>query len=140
MNPTLVTVNTHPNKGRSRPVSVPVAIPDLADVRKLAATLHAQGSSYHGRAWGWEVTYEPEIREAAAQVDVPNDQGGFTLQTMPLWMPASFTIGASGIWFFSLAWEDGVDQSPTAFLDDRNVAVEGDCDDSSPNLGEVGRG
>ncbi len=125
MNPTLVTVNTRSNKGRTRSVSVPLAIPALADVRQLATNLHAKGQSYQGRAWGWEVTYEPEIREAVAQVDVPDGQGGFTPQTMPLWMPASFTIGASGIWFFSLAWENGVDQSPVEFLDDRNVAKAG---------------
>lgn len=122
MNPTVVTVNTRPHNGRSRSVSVPLSIPELADVRKLAADLHAQTQPHHGRAWGWEVTYEPEIHEAAAHVDVPNGQDGFTTEVMPLWMPASFTIGESGVWFFSLMWENGVDEPPVEFLDDRNIA------------------
>lgn len=104
------------------PTSVPVTIPDLADVRRLAARLHDAGTAYLGRAWGWEVTYEPEVRAATAEVDVPDGQGGFTVQTMPLWMPASFTIGESGVWFFSLMWEEGVDQPPVEFLDNRNIA------------------
>jgi hypothetical protein len=49
--------------GHSRAVAVPVSIPDLSDVRKLAAHLHAPGQPYHDRVWGWEVTYEPELTE-----------------------------------------------------------------------------
>ncbi|MFN8489661.1 MAG: hypothetical protein U0350_18905 [Caldilineaceae bacterium] len=121
MNPTVVTIHTNPNKGHSRSVAVPVSIPDLDDVRALAARLHVAGQSSHDRAWGWEVTYEPELDEPEAEVEVPDGKGSFITQVMPLWTPASFTIGKSGVWFFSQLWENGSDQPPVEFLDDRNV-------------------
>jgi hypothetical protein len=121
MNPTLVTVNTHSDNGPSRAVAVPLFIPDLDEVRALAMRLHEDAHPYQGRAWGWEVTYEPEVTEPEAEVEVPDGKGGFITQTIPLWMAASFTIGESGVWFFSLLWENGVDQPPVEFLDDRNV-------------------
>jgi len=102
-------------------LSYTASIPDLSDVQKLAASLHATGQSYHDHVWGWEVTYEPELNEADAEVEVPDGKGGYTTQIMSLWTPASFVIGESGVWFFSLLWEHGVDQEPVAFLDDRNV-------------------
>lgn len=121
MSTTLVTVNTRPESGRSHAVTVPIAIPDLGEVRALAAKLYRNGVSYHGRAWGWQVTYEPELTEQDAEVNVPDGKGGFTTRTMFLWTPASFTIGESGVWFFSLMWENGADQDPVEFLDDRNL-------------------
>jgi hypothetical protein len=121
MNPTLVTVNTHETNGPSRAVAVPLFIPDLDEVRALAARLHKSAQPYHGRAWGWEVTYEPAVTEPDAEVEVPDGKGGFTIETMPLWMAASFTIGESGVWFFSLLWENGIDQPPVEFVDARNV-------------------
>jgi hypothetical protein len=121
MNATLVKLQTDPQQGRSRAVTVPVAIPALEDVRALATRLHANGESYHDRVWGWEVTYEPEIREPEAEVEVPDGKGGFVTEVMPLWMPASFTIGESGVWFFSLLWENGIDQPAVEFLDDRSL-------------------
>jgi hypothetical protein len=39
----------------------------------------------------------------------------------PFWSPASFTIGESGVWFYSLLWENGTDEVPVEFLDERNV-------------------
>jgi len=35
--------------------------------------------------------------------------------------PADFCIGESDIWFFSMMWEQGGDQPPVEFLDNRNV-------------------
>ncbi|MGC1376378.1 MAG: hypothetical protein WA821_09150 [Anaerolineales bacterium] len=35
--------------------------------------------------------------------------------------PADFWIGESGIWFYSLMWEDGKDKEPSAFLDERGI-------------------
>jgi hypothetical protein len=104
-----------------RTTAVLPTIPSLADVHNLAARLHTVGASYRGRVWGWEATYEPELSEEAAEVEIPDDNGGFTTQVMPLWSPASFTIGESGVWFFSMSWENGADQPPVEFLDDRNV-------------------
>jgi hypothetical protein len=121
MNPTLVTVNTHTDNGPSRAVAIPLFIPNLDEVRALAMRLHEDAQPYQGRTWGREVTYKPEVTEPDAEVEVPDGKGGFVTQTMSLWMAASFTIGESGVWFFSLLWENGVDQPPGEFLDDRNV-------------------
>lgn len=123
INTALITVNTHPDKGRSRTVSVRITIPDLQEVRALAAQLHNLGQSYQDRAWGWEVSYEPEIDEPEAEVQVPDHQGGFVSETMLIWTPASFTIGKSGVWFFSMQWENGTEQPPTEFLDDRSLVL-----------------
>jgi len=35
--------------------------------------------------------------------------------------PADFCIGESGIWFFSLMWEQGRDADPEEFLDDKGI-------------------
>lgn len=121
MNTTLVSVRTQPEKGRSRSVSVPVAIPDLLEVRAFAERLHRLGQSYQDRVWGWALSYEPEINEPEAEVQVPDGKGGFVTATMAIWTPASFAIGENGIWFFSLLWENGADQPPVEFLDDRNL-------------------
>ncbi len=121
MNSMLVKLQTNPAQGQTRAVTVPVVIPSLEDVRALALRLHEKGESYQDRVWGWEVTYEPEENEPQAEVEVPDGQGGFVTEVMPLWMPASFTIGESGIWFFSLLWENGKDQPAVEFLDDRSV-------------------
>ena len=91
------------------------------NIRVLAERLHAAGVPFNDRMWGWEVTYEPEIDEPDAEVDVPDGRGGFVTTPMPLWSPASFTIGESGVWLFSLSWENGSDQPPVEFLDDRNL-------------------
>jgi hypothetical protein len=72
-------------------------IPSLDEIRALAMRLHEDAHPYQGRAWGWEVTYDPEVMEPDAKVEVPDGKGGFITQTMPLWMAASFTIGESGV-------------------------------------------
>ena len=38
--------------------------------------------------------------------------------------PADFRIGESGIWFYSLMWEQGKDKEPVEFLDDRGIVTE----------------
>ena len=94
----------------------------LMEVRAFAERLHQLGKSYQDRVWGWELSYEPEVDEPAAEVEVPDGKGGFVTETMPLWTPASFAIGESGVWFFSLLWENGSDQLPVEFLDERNLS------------------
>ncbi|MBX3052649.1 MAG: hypothetical protein KF753_14295 [Caldilineaceae bacterium] len=121
MNTTLAVLQTQPKRGHSRSVTVPVSIPALEDVYALAMRLHKTGQPYSGRSWGWEVTYEPELSEPEAEVEVPDGKGGLVTQSMPLWMPASFTIGESGVWFFSLSWENGADETPVEFLDKRGI-------------------
>ena len=123
MRTTLVSTKPHPNPTRVRSGAVSFSIPEIEYVNELAKKLHNVNAPYHGEAWGWDITYEPEINEPEAVVDVPDGRGGFTTHLMPLWTPASFTIGESGIWFYSLMWENGADQLPVAFLDDRGVAI-----------------
>jgi len=98
-----------------------MAIPDVQEVRAFAERLHQLGQSYQDRVWGRELSYEPEINEPEAEVQIPNGKGGFVTETMSIWAPASFAIGESGVWFFSMLWENGVDQPPSEYLDDRNL-------------------
>jgi hypothetical protein len=91
----------------SSPV-VPIAIPDLDQVKAFAARLHAEGKSWQGEAFGWQAEYNPERSEPP-------------LDSKMTFTPADFGIGESGIWFFSLMWERGKDQEPVEFLDDRNL-------------------
>ncbi|MBI4670823.1 MAG: hypothetical protein HY741_04030 [Chloroflexi bacterium] len=117
MSTTLVTVNTQARQGVARTITIPVFIPDLDQVRELAMSLHRAGRSFQERVWGWLVTYEPEIREEAAVVQVPDGQGGLIDQERDLWSPASFTIGENGVWFFSMLWENGANKPPVEFLE-----------------------
>ena len=87
---------------------VPILIPELDEVRRFAAGLHAGGNAWAGDAFGWPAEYHPQ------QDDPPLDSKlSFT--------PADFCIGESGVWFFSLMWEQGEDAPPVEFLDDRNI-------------------
>ena len=124
MRTTLVSTKPHPNPTRVRSSTVSDSIPEIKYVDELAEKLHGANAPYHGQAWGWEITYEPEINDPETVGDVPDGRGGFTTQVMPLWTPASFTIGESGIWFYSLMWENGADQPPVAFLDDRGIVAQ----------------
>ena len=87
---------------------VPVLIPDLDEVRKLAATVHAVGEPWKGDGFGWPAEYNPERPEPP-------------LDSKMTFTPADFCIGDSGIWFFSLLWEHGKDAEPAEFLDDSNI-------------------
>lgn len=87
---------------------VPVAIPDLDEVRKFAAKLHAKGKDWKGDAFGWQAEYNPERPEPP-------------LDSKMAFTPADFCIGESGIWFFSLMWEHGKGAEPVEFLDDKNI-------------------
>ena len=87
---------------------LPVAIPDLREVKTFAHTLHAAGKHWQGEFLGWQVEYTPE---SDAKPEDSNMQ--FT--------PADFWIGESGIWFFSLMWEHGKDKEPVEFLDERGI-------------------
>jgi hypothetical protein len=86
-------------------------IPDLGDVRALAAKLHSEGNSWQGEAFGWPAEYNPE------RAEVP-------LDSKMTFTPADFCIGESGVWFFSLMWENGREAAPVEFLDDRNILKE----------------
>ena len=87
---------------------VPVAIPDLDEVREFAAKLHAKAKAWKGEAFGWEAEYNPERPEPP-------------LDSKMTFTPADFCIGESGIWFFSLMWENGSDAEAVEFWDDKNI-------------------
>ncbi len=127
MNMIQVKVDVHHDDNNhnfdDRCVIVPVAVPDLAAVHALADHLHEEGRAYSSTAWGWPVQYDPELREAVAEFQIPDGHGSYQTEIRPFWSLASFTIGESGIWFYSLLWENGRDQAPIAFLDERNVLV-----------------
>ncbi len=119
MNTAQVRIHVHHDDNDS--AVIPVALPSLTEVRALAERLHALNSPYHDVLWGWPVDYEPELREDHATFEVPDGCGGYRTEIAPFWSPAMFTIGESGVWFYSLTWEHGKDQPPVEFLDDRNV-------------------
>jgi hypothetical protein len=87
---------------------VPLAIPNLNEVRKFAAKLHAKGKTWQGEAFGWQAEYNPQRPEPP-------------LDSKMTFTPADFCIGESSVWFFSLLWERGRDAKPVEFLDDRNI-------------------
>ncbi len=87
---------------------LPVAIPDLSEVKAFANRLHAADKRWQGEMFGWPAEYTPESRKKPA-----GSKMRFT--------PASFWIGESGIWFFSLMWEHGKHKEPVEFLDDRGI-------------------
>ena len=92
-------------------------IPKLAEIREYANILHLRGEAYHGQMWGWPVHYEPELFEESALFELPDEDNGMKRELRQHYSSAGFTIGESGIWFFSLLWENGRDAEPVEFLD-----------------------
>jgi hypothetical protein len=90
---------------------IPIAIPDLKEVREFAARLHIIGKAWKGEVFGWQAEYNPENSDAP-------------LDSKMTFTPADFCIGESGIWFFSLMWESGKHENPVEFLDDKNILQE----------------
>ena len=87
---------------------LPLAIPDLKEVRAFANHLHSLSKAWSGEIFGWQAEYTPESDKKPVDSNMT-----FT--------PADFWIGESGIWFFSLMWEHGKDKNPVEFLDDRGI-------------------
>jgi len=87
---------------------LPLAVPDLNEVRSFANHLHSLDSHWQGEIFGWQAEYTSESKQKP-----PDSKMAFT--------PVDFWIGESGIWFFSLMWEHGKDKAPVEFLDDRGV-------------------
>ena len=90
---------------------VPVVIPELDEVRKFAAKLHAKSKHWQGEAFGWQAEYSPEKPEPP-------------LDSKMTFTPADFCIGESNIWFFSMMWEYGKEAAPVEFIDDKNILPE----------------
>ena len=87
---------------------LPLAVPDLKEVKSFANHLHSLGKHWHGEIFGWQAEYTPESDKKPIDSNMT-----FT--------PADFWIGESAIWFFSLMWEHGKDKDPVEFLDDRGI-------------------
>jgi len=101
-----VRAQVHP-QSEITPV-VPIVVPELHVVRKFAKQLHAAGKPWVGEAFGWSAEYNPE------QPEPP-------LDSKMTFTPADFSLGESGVWFFSLTWEYGKARRPVEYLDDRNI-------------------
>ena len=99
-----------PQQNNYSPV-LPLAIPDLVEVKAFANYLHTIGKHWKGEIFGWIAEYTPESRRKP------------TASKMTF-SPADFCIGESGIWFYSLMWEHGKGKEPTEFLDDRGIVRE----------------
>ena len=104
----MLTVRAKVQTQRNDTSLVPIVIPDLGEVRSFANTLHVQGKTWSGEAFGWQAEYNPERSEPP-------------LDSKLTFTPADFCIGESDIWFFSLAWERGKNLAPVEFLDDQNI-------------------
>ena len=87
---------------------LPLAVPDLKEVKSFANHLHSLGAHWQGEIFGWQAEYNPES-------DRKPEDSNMTFT------PADFWIGESAIWFFSLMWEHGKDKEPVEFLDDRGI-------------------
>lgn len=85
-----------------------IVIPDLDEVRAFARHIHVTGKHWQGELFGWQAEYTPENRKKP-------------VGSKMLFTPAGFWIGESGIWFFSLMWEQGRHKPPVEFLDDRGI-------------------
>lgn len=90
---------------------VPVMVPDLDEVRRIAATLHVNKKAWKGDAFSWQTEYNPERSEQP-------------LASKMTFTPADFCIGESGIWFFSLMWEKGSNAKPVEFIDDGSILTK----------------
>ena len=99
-------VKVLPSTGES--TLLPVIIPDFDEVRTLARLLHSAAKPWQGELLGWPAEYTPASRRKP-------------IDSKMTFTPAEFWIGVSGIWFFSMMWEDGSHREPVEFLDDRGL-------------------
>lgn len=96
-----------PQRANYTPI-LPLAIPDLSEVKSFATHLHTTGKNWQGEMFGWSAEYTSESRKKP-------------IDSKMRFTPADFWIGESGIWFFSLMWEHGKSKAPVEFLDERGI-------------------
>ena len=87
------------------------AIPELADIHKLAIVLHERGLPYDDKVWDWPVYYTPSTPEPPI-----DSQMSFT--------PAGFFIGVWPIWYISSLWENGDNAAPSLSIGDELIKKE----------------
>lgn len=121
MNAVQVLVEPHFRPSQKSVAKIPVLIPSLTKVRSLAWRLHAEGKVWQGEAFGWPAEYQPEINLASAEIEEYDQYGNAHTVMGPFWSPAAFMLGESGVWFYSLSWDNGADKEPVEFIDKRNL-------------------
>lgn len=47
------------NEAEEITLTVPVVLPEMTEIRKLAFALHAKGKPYEAELGGWPVSYDP---------------------------------------------------------------------------------
>ncbi len=99
-----------PQRANYSPI-LPLAVPDVNEVKAFAKHLHSLGKHWQGEIFGWQAEYTPERRKKPI-----GSKMKFT--------PADFWIGESGIWFYSVMWEHGKSKGPVEFLDDRGIVKQ----------------
>jgi hypothetical protein len=92
-------------------LAIPVALPEMDNIRRLAFALHAKGKTYEGEMWGWPVSYDPGSPEPP-------------LASRLTFTPALFFIGVWPVWDVSFSWEYGNDAEPHIFIGDKNIVTK----------------
>ena len=100
-----------PDETYDQLVIIPVDIPEIEDVRRLAEELHRNGVTYTGEYKGWPVDYSPADTE-----EPPEDW------MLKKW--SSFFIGSWPLWSISFDWENGDDQAPGVLVWDENIVAD----------------
>lgn len=100
-----------PDETYDQPVIIPVDIPDMEDVRRLAEELHRKGVAYTGEYKGWPVDYSP------ADTEEPSEDW-----MLKKW--SNFFIGVWPLWSISFDWENGDDQEPDLLVWDENIVAD----------------
>ena len=89
-------------------LTIPVALPEMDEIRRLALALHTKNKAYAGEMWGWPVSYEPESAEPP-------------LDSKMTFTPALFFIGVWPIWYVSFTWDSGRAAEPYMLMGDEFV-------------------
>ena len=121
MNSAKILINPHLESAGEHPVTIPVFVPELAEVRRFAYALHQLGRAWEGEMWGWPAEYQPELNLESVEIEEYDSAGNRSVSVGPFWSPAAFMLGESGVWFYSLSWERGSEEEPVEFVDDRNL-------------------
>lgn len=99
------------NEAEDNPLTVPVVLPEMVEIRKLAFALHAKGKSYEAEMAGWPVSYDPGC------IEPPID-------SKLTFTPALFFIGVWPLWYVSFTWEYGHDAEPNVLVGDEYVETD----------------
>ena len=97
------------NEAEDIALAVPVVLPEMVDIRKLAFALHAKGQAYEAEMSGWPVSYDPGSPEPP-------------IDSKLTFTPALFFIGVWPIWYISFTWEYGHDAEPNVVVGDEYLS------------------